>query len=87
LAEDLDVQTIQLTSVNSAAVGPMAWLPTWARVIFAANPDAYGLSWVRGDASLARAEWMVWLIVAIQTGLFGYLLWQFIRLTRSNRAS
>jgi Gpi18-like mannosyltransferase len=87
LAEDLDVQTIQLTSVNSAAAGPMTWLPTWARAIFGGNPDAYGLGWVRGDASLARAEWMVWLIVAIQTGLFGYLLWQFIHPTRSNRAS
>jgi hypothetical protein len=86
LVEDLDVQTVQLTDVNSASSGPIGWVTKVINVIFD-SPEDFGIGWVRGDATLARAEWMVWLIVAVQTALFGYLLWQFIRMTRKQRAS
>ncbi|MEN9752765.1 MAG: hypothetical protein RL670_456, partial [Actinomycetota bacterium] len=70
LVEDLDVQTIELNDVNSAPAGPVAWVAQFTKAVFGSNPEDFGIGWVRGDATLARAEWMVWLIVAVQTALF-----------------
>jgi Gpi18-like mannosyltransferase len=86
LVADLNVQTIDLVSANSAAKGGQAYSSVFAPIIHLTDPASYGLGWVRMDASFARAEPVVIAVILIQLAAFGYLAWQYLQLNRAKNA-
>lgn len=77
LAADLGVQTVSATSEPSAAT--TGFVSGQLVAITGNPPEFYAIEWVRMDASFARTEWVVWLIIAIHTAAFAVIFWDYLR--------
>jgi hypothetical protein len=77
LAADLGVETVSATSEPSAAA--TGFVSGQLVAVTGNPPEFYAIEWVRMDASFARTEWVVWLIVAMHTAAFLVIFWDYLR--------
>ena len=82
LAADLGVETVSATSspvAGSAVLKAGDFVSNQMIAVTGQPPEFYAIEWVRLDASFARTEWVVWLIIAIHTLAFVVIFLDFLK--------
>lgn len=82
LAADLGVETVSATSAPSAggvASTGGGFVSDQLITLTGQPPEFYAIEWVRLDATFARTEWVVWLIIGIHSLAFVLIFADFLR--------
>jgi hypothetical protein len=75
----LGVETVSATSSPSAGSASGTGVASQLIAVTGHPPEFYAIGWVRLDATFARTEWVVWVIIAIHTLAFALILFDYLR--------